>query len=322
MDDPAQRAAEKLTTLMNSWRSIEIVTETRQSISPSLHAGPAAERVRVHYIETARGQRFLDQYAWLSDGHVVHSSGYCDGRRCAEESFDSRDSTKQTQLVISRTFSGEDVSLTSHRPEPLRFLYVGLKPLPEALRNAELIGEEHVADRPCDVFLFRDVPQAIGKVEMRYALDRETGITLAVDGYKTEADFASGRPYRTWRATRVDSRDGHPMVVEATDVSFSEPAHVPKLQVDAKVIEVAFNKSYPESQFWPVPQPGVRVFDSIAKTMETIPGGPSESPGVGATEPPLRADSGSGWEILPGLSLGLGTALVGVALVLWWKRRA
>src|SRR5205823_3233495 len=80
-----------------------------------------------------------------------------------------------------------------------KFFHVGLTPLPDALRDTQYIGEDRVAARVCNAFLFRDGPQAFGRVWLRYCLDREARIPLAVDVYRNEGDYRQNQPYRSWR---------------------------------------------------------------------------------------------------------------------------
>jgi len=318
-DAVRRELAEKLSTLWNSWRSVEIETERRQSFgNAEQYPGPTAERVRLRYIETAQGQRFLELRGTLTDGTETRSASYCDGERCAMVSYDREDPSKPTQILISESFAGEQIGLNAKRPLPLRFFDVALVPLHEALEDARLVGEDRVAGRDCALFLFEDVPQAIGDVWLRYALDRETGIPLAVDGYRDATAYQEDRPYRSWRVTEVQRFDGRLLPARAVNRGIDDATQRETSSSRAEVLRVEFNKDYPKSTFWPTPEPGVRIVDNIEGTITQEPGGETEP---APAQNPVRADSAPGPSLLPRLVVATGLVLVIAAAYLTWKAR-
>jgi hypothetical protein len=323
MDDIADRYAEQLTAGANSWTSIEVEAVTQLSFGdPSAFPGPVARELRTTYIETDDGERFQELRARLVDGSENFAGhAYSDGIRCASVSYHKDDPSRQRLIRISGSFSGEAMGLSSQRPLPLRFLHVGLKPLPEALREgAQHLGQAETLDRPCEVFLFRDVPLAVGKVMVRYSLDRESGVPLAIQWFKDEGALVADNPYRTWQATKFETRDGVPLVVQDQELTFRDGSTKPFDEISTKVVRVEFNKEYPATTFWPVPQPGVTIHDTLRRTRETVPGGPP--PGATATAGTnIRADGAPGWDPAQGAMIGLGVALVAVAGWLWWRNR-
>lgn len=319
MPNPLEEFAEKLSSVMNSWSSIEVETETRMSFHAPLPVpGLTTSDLRTSYIETADGRRMQDWIFRLPDGRERRGgSDYFDGSRCATVAYEEDRPERQKLITVSTSFAGEGVGLASQRPLPLRFLYVGLEPLPEALRErGQHVGQSKALDRPCEVFLIRDVRLSIGTVLVRPCLDRETAVPLAIDWFKDESALAAGRPYRTWRATQFEVRDGVPVVTESRELVLQDGTDKPSDTYDTRVTKLEFNKDYPASIFWPVPQPGVTIHDLIRGTRETVPGGP-----IPTTAAPIRVDGAPPWDPAQAALLGLGLALVAVAGWLWWRNR-
>jgi hypothetical protein len=323
MDEVAREFASKVAALLDGWRAIEVESVDRLSYGdPSGFPGAVASEVRTHYIETANGQRFQEVRARLTDGREkLGGRDFCDGERCAEVMFHEGDPPRQRSITISGSFAGENSGLETQRPLPLRFLYVGLKPLPQALRDgAEHVGQEMRLDRTCDVFIFREVPSTAGKVILRHSLDSETGVPLAIQWFKDLGALQAGTPYRSWQAVRVETHEGLPMALEGKQVTFRDGSTAPFDQSDSKVVNIRLNQDYPTSTFWPAPQSGVTVRDTFTGKIETIAGeGP---PGATtSTATPIRADGAPAWDPAQAAMLGLGLALVAVAGGLWWRRR-
>ncbi|GIW85820.1 MAG: hypothetical protein KatS3mg108_0144 [Isosphaeraceae bacterium] len=320
MEELAQAMAAKLSSLMGSWKSIEIECETTMRFKAPAGGIPGLvdNTMRVRYVETAEGQRFHEASFHLANGQRTSGGrAYCDGQRCASVMYRDENSIHQDSISISLSFNGESSTLTSQRPLPLRFLYVGLEPLPEALRErAEHVGPSNALGRPCETFLIRDVRLSIGTVLVRPSLDRETAVPLAIDWFKNESTLAAGRPFRTWRATKFEVRDGVPVVTQSRELLYQDGTDNPSDTYDTRVTKLNFNKEYPASTFWPVPQPGVMIFDRIKGTCEMVPGDP-----VPSTASPIRADGVPAWDPAQAAMLGLGLALVAVAGALWWRNR-
>src|ERR1017187_9447741 len=156
MSNPAESAAHKLAWEMGTWKSIEVRFKSGgENKEPARKPDqPRTFQETCHYIETAAGQRLFDSrlFTDLDNETAVHID-YKDGSKCATlVRYDKDGGTGQEQVTIQRAFGQEGIGF-NHRPEPLRFLYVGLKPLPEVLPQAQYLGEGRRLDRKCDRFL-------------------------------------------------------------------------------------------------------------------------------------------------------------------------
>lgn len=144
MSTPAEVAAKRLSFEMQSWRSIELRVRHGISRPSEPLQRPDYDHLIDHYIETAEGWRKNDNTTF--DGVTLnsHSQAYFDGSRNAQVGFVRKELSKQSQVIINRSFEMEDKSASTSRPVPLSCLYLGQTPLPEALSKAIHLGTEEV----------------------------------------------------------------------------------------------------------------------------------------------------------------------------------
>lgn len=325
MPNAAESAAQKLAWEMESWKSIEIrFHEDFVNKDPARKPDePRTFRSTDHYIETAAGQRVYDtrMTTELEKGTGV-SIEYTDGSKCAQLlRTDEGGVAGQEQVTIKRSFYCENDGVT-YRPDPLKYLYVGLKPLHEDLARAEHLGEGRRLDRPCDRFVFTQVNGKNDQRHLVYWLDRETGITLRFEYYDDAKLRSGGRPDHVWNAQSLDDVGGRHLVMRSQvlqlDPEGTDPQRV-LVQYDVITDEVVFDRDYPKSTFWPAVTKGTKVFDMIANKVIM----PQRKPGPRATTAtPIRAIDPDGWGLsysTVGLLLGAAALLAG--LLLWWRRR-
>jgi len=329
LQSPAQAAAEKVAAHLGSWNAIELTV--REDIILNKPRGRKAtfNAVVERYVETAEGQRLYDTRNILGDALVGRAASYCDGSRCVDAHYDPPNlETRPTQVAIKASFHMEGQNERPSRPHPLRLFHVGRKPLDRALADSEHLGTERVIDRECDLFLFRQVKWGIRQDHV-YAIDRDTGVPLRVVSFKDEAARGADDPLWSWTAESLDFVDGRPVVLKSIQVApkSDDGAGLRRL---IQVESVAFDRDYPASTFWPTIQPGVHVFDTIARRDYDQPGArppaapPAITPPIASVEAPtpIVAEPGTGWATyLKAGSLILGVALLVGGLILWWRRR-
>lgn len=146
-----------------SWSSIEIVSHEDYSSDVKMDDHSfSSYHSESRYIETAIGQRRFEIRIFpKSDDRVVNNIDYCDGNKCWSYSRTDHVQGNVTipgreQIIVRRTFSMEAHGL-NHRPEPLKFFYIGLNPLSKSILNAEPVGDGLVMGRNCNRFLFTKI---------------------------------------------------------------------------------------------------------------------------------------------------------------------
>ena len=205
MQNLAESAARKLAWEMGTWKSIEIQDHSDAvNEVPFMQGQPKTFQEVRRYIETGAGRRLYDTRLSNDLNEVAVRVDYADGPRCANRSrLDKNGVAGEDQVCITRGFGLESLGMNC-RPEPLRYLYVGLKPLPEALPLAQYLGGDRQLSRDCDRFLFTHVKGKDDPAVLIYWLDRETGVTLRVEYYDSEQARAEGRQGYYWRAESLD----------------------------------------------------------------------------------------------------------------------
>ncbi|MDR3620802.1 MAG: hypothetical protein P4L85_15735 [Paludisphaera borealis] len=325
MPNAAETAATKLTSEMGSWTSIELRyhmdCENKDPARPSSY--PRTFRITGRYIETAAGQRLLDERKTtdLKTNETTVQIEYSDGSKCASMlRIDTDGTPSREQVGIKRHFYLEDSGSTG-RPNQLQYLYVGLKPLPEVLAQAEHLGEGRWLDRDCDRFLFTHTQGKQDPVNRIYWLDRETGVTLRLQYYETDQKRAEDRPYFAWNATSLDDVNGHHLTLNSEllqyDVEGSDPQRV-LMDYKFTTDEAAFDRAYEKSMFWPTITKETTVIDTIKNTAVFPKKEAVEFP---STATPIRAVESSGWtDSLPTSAMLLGAAALVVGLLVRRRR--
>jgi hypothetical protein len=328
----AELAAQRFKTTWASWRSVEIDTHTDHQFHPARKLPPDPFRAHdLHYVETVLGSRLFDETSTHASGAPVRHAGYCDARRNALVLFDQADTSRQAQITVSNEFMTESKSGFSMRPVPLKFHYVGIKPLGEALRDpgVKFIGEDRVLDRKCNAFLFPEVPWHSGNKPMVYRLDDSTSTPLAVDVFLDDPHYRDGLPLIRWRALSLSVVDGRPLAMSSEEKTFKdqvaegrEPASV----LTHAIKQVRFDREYARSTFWPVEQNGAQVFDSLKRKHYVVGGAKAATQALtskaGTAPERIRvADSDAGADAGGMVATCMGAVLLVVALLLWRRNR-
>ena len=208
-------------------------------------------------------------------------------------------------------------------PVPFRFYHVGMIPLHEALVDAEPLGQEKVIGRTCNNFHFKEVGPSNAKQSLVYSLDEATSLPLKIGAYASPDRIRSGAPSWVWEATTLDEVSGrhYPLaskystfrVTQAKDGRcISEPA----LSKVITVKEITFDAAIAKATFWPTIEPGVNVWDSIAKRQYRAPGAVGSTREAVSVGQLIRVAPQSGWW-LPGVGIALSLAVLGAAIL--WK---
>lgn len=335
MADPAETHAERLAWEMESWKSIDFQLRTTyelNELAPDPQRG--ASKLSEHYIETAAGQRMFEVRMTLRDGREMRSVYYSDGERCADFKQIKLPEKTIDSVRIKREFWQEGTLSWRGCPEPLKFYYCGLRPLPEALKAAQYLGSDRHRDRDGDAFL---ISKASGHAQSDIVLllDKVTSVPLKVSFYRSDEDRAANRPHSVWSAESVDEVGGRHLPMRSEDITYSptdpgKPALVRKMVVEA----IYFDRDYPASTFWPTIGSDTQVVDLISnkvvapsKAKAAPPAGPKKNEsrpdeGKAITSSPIRAAPGGSWgESLPGVSIAFGVVLLAIGAGVWWRRR-
>jgi hypothetical protein len=321
-DSPADRAAKKLAWDIESRRSIEIRVRTDISPPTNRNVGrPMDFNAYVdHYIDTASGQRFNERTNLKGETAVDRAEDYGDGSRFAHVQFVRTKLDVQQTVAINRQYFQEESIDRKNLPIPLLYEFVGRQPLHKALAKAEQLGETKVLGRTCDAFLFRNVRWIITHDQVFY-LDRESAIPLKVVAYRDEATRLRDEPMWSWTAESLDEKGGHRFVGNSTQVGFG-PEKKPTNMWKYHVEEIAFDKTYPASMFWPTIQPEATVLDSFTKTIKsssTKTSAPAPSTPITKSAPALPP---SNWlSYLPAVMLSGGLVILLVAIIVWRRSR-
>ncbi len=325
---PGRAAAERIAWDMQSWRSIELRGRIEiENHTGAAHGGvPYSTVMDERYVETATGKRRDELLLRPTTGGPRLYVSYCDGSRCAHTAQDGAPGSVPAQLLVKRGFNTEEKIGSTDRPFFFKYYYVGKKPLYEALPAATYLGTTEVLGRECDRFVFPGVVWAYAPVEMVYDLDREWSIPLRVAMYSgPEARSADAATF-IWEAESTDLVDGHRVVLNSTQVMY-QPASTPSGGKPTKVMtqrlivdEIAFDRDYPDADFWPTLVPGMVVADSIENRHYRVAdtGGEVELPE--SAEPPTPTNPArpgghwTGWASWVGIGFGAAALMAAVAI--------
>lgn len=314
-------------------RLISIVEKIMPEVSPqsvSVHVsieqirGNARLTLEQDYAELPAGDRFFDEVMAVADGRTNRKTSYCDGSKCANVRYNANSIETPLIIELGHDFMSEARFGFRDAPPPLRYNYVGLVAIQEALPTAERQGEEIIIGRRCNLFHFRDVGPAKGKQSLVYALDDETSIPLKVSAYANPSQILERSPNWVWEAASFDTVSGHHIPLSSTYRLFAPGVQADSSGVARPVVmtqtisvkEVTFNTVIPKATFWPSAYPpGVTVLDGLRNRSYVVPGKTASEAG-----PPIRVvEPGyNSWPVGVGLTLSL-IALV-AAFVL--RRRA
>jgi hypothetical protein len=326
--DQTTDAVRQLMAEMNSWKNIELkvrATNKFTHVPPSLAKTPLFDHSDYTYIETASGDRFLEEVHALPDGSEGRSASYYHGDRGAKVVYDRKDSSVQKQVSITRAFDREDKPGSTGRPAPLKFFYVDKVPLYEALPKAEHLGEAPGEFGVCDRYLFRNVPVGSRQQNQEYCLDRATGLPVRVDSFGQSGE---GEPQAlwSWAATKVETIQKHPFATrsETTYYRTDKNSKDVRMTTSYDVTSVRFNVDLSAVAFWPTLGPGVHVDDLTTMTVTTTPGKSKVDPiqaATSSTTTPIVVEPPRDWSsVLSYGGIALGAAVL-VAAVIVWRRR-
>ena len=169
----------------------------------------------------------------------------------------------------------------------MKYFYVGLTPLPEALPTAKFLGEGRHLRRDCDRFLFSGVTNNQGTLEFVYWLDRESSIPLRVECFDKDADRIEDHPNYTWSAESIGSFEGHVLPETYSLLRYlsgGPDLETLRFRIDGTVREVHYDRSYPASTFWPTASESTTVVDYV-KGDVTIPERPLDEVTSGTAAP-------------------------------------
>lgn len=306
MEDAKQVFKSKCSKLLN-YDSVRIrVTEERRVNVPGLAVGN--DRTECDYTETSIGQRSFIYIMHDASGREIRSEAYCDGEKCVQLEFDGREPTRQKQVNITRGFLNETATGYRDAPEPLRWCWVGLKPISEVIDSAEYLGADSVAGRSVSLFYFSSVPGGSrgSSQDLAYWLDDQTGLPLKVSAFKSGSDHRQGKPAWTWEAVSTQTFDGRLVCTESVHHSSTVESRI-------RVDQVKFDEPFPASTFETKIQDSVAVFDAVEH--RRIGPRDAKSGRTKVVTDPIRADEPARVPWTP-IALGIGSALIIAALLL------
>ena len=332
MPGAIETAIARSTRELSGWSSIKVRVKAQQR--DLAHGGAFDILIDTTYIETSKGQRFLERWLTPASGKSpFHRASYCDGRKCANVHFRNMDQQpdKQETVAIQHDFMNEAKFDTTDRHAPLNMHYVGKVAIPDALTSAKHPGSSERLGRPMESFRLGPVKVIMADQLLIYQLDRATGVPLEVAGYLDDAAVSEGRPAWSWRAKSFDEVQSYHILRHSEQISYLGSAAGSTTKVvyrqEIEVESIAFDVGRPAATFWPKMQPGVDVIDEIAKTIKKAPGKVASTapvPTAAVVVAPIRAQAleAGGWASwLPAGGLGVGAATLAVGIVLWVRRR-
>src|SRR5579875_3836707 len=230
----------------SSWESIRVRLTVTQTLHLQIGKTPPGSSERSEYfIETAKGQKVYRASMDKAAGETVLWLGYCDGARCASVEYEQAPrQDRQHAITITKTFMDEQMTGYTMRPEPLRFHYVGLVPLHEAVQKAARIGSGTIIGRQCTVMLFAGVPGSSGTQDLVYHLDASTSIPLKVEAFANQDRLKASRPSWVWEATSFDEVQGFHVALNSRYTGFivdGQGNSVKQLTNEYKITSLEFN---------------------------------------------------------------------------------
>ena len=330
MQDARASLAPRLAMEMRSWKSIEMhVSEDRVFNAAFLSDNVIpCEILEETYIEDSQGNRFYDSFSSTRSRPdlKMRETFFCDGRQSVRLVFDivNYKIDKPIEVVIERNFGREGSSCGTSRPMPYQIFFLNKIPLDEALSKATHLRGDRALGRPCEVFLFSNVPCHNSTREQVYYLDNETGIPLVHLEYNSRSDYLAGREAMRWEARSLDTIQGHHFPLKSHDVVYQVDPHTGRLALwltaDITVKSLSYNNRYNRERFWPGPEQGL-VGDEMIPHQDLHPG---EARVIHPGQPTvaISADPPTDWTpTLSGFGMGVGLLMLAAALIArWWRR--
>jgi hypothetical protein len=326
--------ASNLSYKMASWKSVELIVRQDLMVRDRPQDGHLMDHSVTHYIETNHGQRFLDLTMYDSELKVIrHTAGYADGKRFANVDYDRADASKPDIIFMAHSFRNENESGASARPIPLKYLYVGKSPIYEVLPHATAGGESEILNRPCDVFVFKNVQWTDFKQTLVYHLDRASSFPLRIDSFLSMEAYEAGTPLWIWEALSLEDGKDYSAPVRSQLMSYDPDTRVTipssgyRTKTTCTVQLVRLDKEFNSSVFWPKQEPGVRMVTldgkpSVVNSTTSTNVSKQQAKEVATVPVPIRIEDRTDWATtmsVAGLALGIACVVTGV--ILWWRRR-
>ncbi|MDX2035077.1 MAG: hypothetical protein SFX72_00400 [Isosphaeraceae bacterium] len=310
----------KLLKNAKSWSSIELTVEnTTHQYGTLAKGGVPRFEMRLEYIETDRGQRKLRETQTLGETEGPVTEVFSDGERSALVRYHPVDGKLvQESINVTRSFYSEVLTGYTDRPVPLRYDYVGLVPLHEAIVGARFLGDSEVIGRTCGVFLFpKNRPN--DTLDLVYHIDWDHGLPLRVEYHRT-GRAEEGRPNAAWEAKAIEKYDGRPLVSSSKYAAFDTrngDGRSVTLEIDHSIVSARFDLAYPSTMFWYQAGPGVHVVDAPGgKTYDT----PGVAPVAAKTGAPIVVEPPDPGR-LPRIATWVSLALAAVIVITLAARR-
>lgn len=328
LGSPADSHAEKLEWLNASWSSIDL--RLKHMLHELVSKGGRVQvfdQINIHYLETSSGRRFLDEtYLNSSTGKEVYEEIHVfDGIRGTDWSR-RLDPKSREQVVIHKHFYMEDSAPETKKPVPLYYQWVGRRPLHEAIRKAQYLGEAAHDGKKCDTFLFVKTGWT-GRQDRVYYLDKTTSVPLKVVSYLDGGEREKGRPSSVWTATEIKIVQGYPFAWNSLEEDYTGEGGTLSYKREYKVDSIVLNKVYDRKMFQVEIGPDALVIDTTrAKSSKAAAPTQKNAPGTGqrtstSVANPVRAEAPRPWsDIAPGFCGALGVLLLVVSFILWRRR--
>ncbi|MGE3822114.1 MAG: hypothetical protein AB7I30_22090 [Isosphaeraceae bacterium] len=317
---------------MGAYDSIEVHVRLKAELLVAMAGAKPNWGMRSEtYREAGPQRRWYSDVELGEDGTPPESVGFgcLKGDLSATVSPASPSRGLPRSITLGRDFLGEKARGFSIKPKFLMFRDVGLTPLHEAILRATRAGTDTVCGRSCTVYHFPGVAGARSTQTLVYALDDETAVPLRVTAYRDAEAIERGRPNWEWVTLELGSVGDLSYAKESrhTSYTFEEGRLVPRI-VETHVVErVELDKSFKETDFWPVFRPGDYVDDLIARKDYHI--GPNGKPLVRppqatatAVQDPVQAIESEGANDLFWSLTGLWTACALITCGIALKLRA
>ena len=285
----------------------------------------ATNEVRTRYIEDDVGHRFLEIETRTGGKLTAHSVHAFDGTATTNISYRPDDLEKQQVATLERHFYNEGGNNNREMTPSLKYLYVGRKPLYEALPEAKDLGTTEFLSRPCHKLLFPRVARTATLDEVYY-LDDATAIPLKVESYRDQEALEKNRPYVSWTAEKLEIIDGHATTPISATQSYNADGGV-MVTWKHRVQLIRFDAVIPATTFKPALQPGLTIFNSLTKQTSQAPGAVSKDArvptvAVASTAPPITADPPADYTAAwSAASMIIGGTLLAAAVFTVWRRR-
>jgi hypothetical protein len=221
-----------------------------------------------HFIQSNKGQLFFS-YAMKSDNSpsVMKELNYLDGKQAGQRFLvEEANKIKSDRFRITSYFGMENTG-RKERPEMLRYQFVGLKPIYDCLAQKNELREQEWLGRKCSVFQFDKVNGANDQLVHEYWIDQKSGWVLRYFLFMNDKDRQQLRPYSEWAATSLDTVQGKQFPLNSVFLQYDNKDPKNSLQIKTTIIcppeSIFFDKSYPDSTFWPKLDEETRVVDMI-----------------------------------------------------------